>query len=113
MGEGSTRECVQHMATAAYEVLQLTASMSVGGIIKLEVRMGMHVGPAVGAVLCLNRPKYTLFGPALSVAMAFQRLAAPSSVACSADVASKLPVRALFGSLQLGAFGGSVGNVLL
>ena len=59
---------------------------------RLHVRAAMHCGPAVGAVLGVQRPKYGLFGAAMDVTAQLLQLAAPQSLLLSPDVAAHVQV---------------------
>lgn len=62
--------------------------------VKLEIKAAVHVGPALAAVLGVQRPKYTIFGTTEDIVTALLHLSLPMSVLLSPNVVQPLQVRA-------------------
>ena len=61
---------------------------------KMELRIGIHVGPIYAGVLGVKYPRYCLFGTTIRLAMALQHAALPMTIHLSEMVYNRVKVRA-------------------
>lgn len=77
---------------AAKAIFANCDEMQAGSTLRLQICMGLHAGPAVAAVVGVQRPKWVMFGAALDIARTLRRMAVPSSILLSSEVESLLRV---------------------
>lgn len=67
-------------------------AMQAGNTLRLQLCAGLHAGPAVAAMVGLQRPKWVMFGEAPGIAASLRKAAVPSSILLSSDVEKFLQV---------------------
>lgn len=77
---------------AARAIFAKCDEMQASSTLRLQICMGIHAGPAVAAIVGIQRPKWVMFGAALDIARTLRRMAVPSSVLLSSEVENLLKV---------------------
>lgn len=91
--DASHASAVHRAISSVTEVLESVTSANRNVTLGLDIKASVHVGPAVAAVVGVQRPKYNVFGSAHDVLMALLDAAVPQSLLMSPDAAQLLRVR--------------------
>jgi len=83
-------EGAESAANMALDMITVTKGFVSTGGLRVQIRVGLHTGPVVAAVLGLKRPHYSIFGDTVNVASRMESNGKPFRVHVSANTSELL-----------------------
>ncbi|CAN5618530.1 hypothetical protein BH23CHL8_BH23CHL8_21110 [soil metagenome] len=81
---------VEHVADMALDMLKSIAGYRTGTGTQLQIRVGLHVGPAVGGIIGLKRFIYDFWGDTVNTASRLESHGVPGRIQVTAETAERL-----------------------